>query len=110
MFPTFYSLIFTHNWNLTIQCLTPIADSVLISYKSFSSKQFEQLQKSLIDYMGSKIESVVGSKLGSNKGSVVHSNGGTDPGSGSGSAVGPSVCPLSWHTDIAPRPLYLLGR
>jgi hypothetical protein len=93
-----------------MRCLTPIADSVLISYKSFSSKQFEQLQKSLSDYMGSKIESVVGSKLGSNKGSVVHSNGGTDPGSGSGSAVGPSVCPLSWQTDIAPRPLYLLGR
>lgn len=60
--------------------------------------------------MGSKKESALGYKLGSNTVSVEQPNGGSDAGSGSGSRTGPTVCPLSWHTDIAPRPLYLLGR
>jgi hypothetical protein len=84
---------FTHNWKIIIRYLPPLLDSVLISYKSFSSKQFELLQKSLTDYMGSKKESIKGSNLGSNIGPVEEINGRCD--AGSESAVGPSVCPLS---------------
>jgi hypothetical protein len=106
--PTYHCFLFRPQLKSNNSMPPPRLDSVLISYKSFSSKQFELLQKSLIDYMGSKKEPIIGSKLGSNMGSEEQSNGGSDTGAGSG--VGQSVSPLSWLTDIAPRPLYLLGR